>query len=123
MLITTKQLIKWLKPWPIQIKMPHAKWQVTLTTASKLRKYKYFNKRSNGKRFSIGTVVKHIQEDKAQYLGGYHHHCLSAMRSKLRPVAVICARGLIIDGNHSLISCLLNRDSTPFLKVELVEEK
>lgn len=121
MYLDTKKMLKWLKPWPIDIRV-RGVWKVSLVRLKHFKKYKYFNKLSNGKRLTIGQVLKNLQNYKAHYLGGHKHYIEALARQNPRITAIICARNLIIDGNHSLLAMLWNGRNDWVLKVSLYEE-
>lgn len=112
--ISAKQLKEMFDIWPIALPK-RWRFKLRVATPKSLIRYRYMNHLGK-KRRTIGYVLKNLS-----LLGGGHEHLIrSIARSNHIPGIVVVAKGVVIDGNHSLLALLLRGYNKPILIAEAI---
>lgn len=107
-------LLNWLQPWPIAFR-GRRKWKLYFLSMSQAKRLKSCWK-EDGKRYSMATVHKRIHKG---WLRKHHHICSLARSSSVenKPVIVV-VKGVVWDGNHTLLALIERGYNGPVLVAE-----
>lgn len=109
--LTTRDVIRWLRPWPIRLP-PKATWEFSLASFSEAERLKIFWKVQGKHRTAQWWAMKCLKQAAPQE----QHYCYSIAVERM-PVArsltviVMPWEGVevVVDGNHHLVAALLAR--------------
>ncbi len=101
-MIRHRDVVAWAQPWPIRFKTAKGLWRIRLVTLSQALAFKAFWRDDGGRRVTARTAARRIRKN---WLGKDHQIASLARVGAVhyRPVLLV-EKGIIVDGNHTLLA-------------------